>query len=585
MRAPLRLRFLVHRAQLWTLASVAGLASGAPAFQSVFCSNPPVGPDVICGDVSNAANYNISGNMDAVALGTTSCNVGSALLNWFSGTINHPLMGGQVYKYQEVSGSGRFESLGQSWLKHAFTALQGTTCCTNCAPSGSGSLLGIGCSDPYGGSLNGSQGSLGPKYQANPHTGQYVATPTHPTGGNNGRIQMLLSELAPSSATVRYFGEMTYVALDDARANNSDNNISWREFTVAEGTTTAGYNFTAFGSTVRKQAGIYAWQVADPQVQIFEVSVPEDSSAPYDGEAKVFLGARVTDLGNGTWHYEYLLYNQNSERAIGRVQVPCAFAATVTNIGFRDVPYLGGDGLAGVDRDGTDWAGAHAGGFVTWATTPFATNPNSNALRWESSYNFRFDANVAPVVGDITLTQYQVVNDVVISGVPVPDPNVLFEAFCFGDGTQADHATPCPCGNNGAPGRGCGHSFDAGGAALDASGDPHIDTVVLHSSFTPASAFTMFLQHELPDDRIFHDGTLCAGGTLIRLRGRGAVAGEAWFPNSAFPNDATLTLSQRGNVTPGQGQRRYYSAWYRNASTSFCPPATANVTNGFVIDW
>ena len=68
-----------------------------------------------------------------------------------------------------------------------------------------------------------------------------------------------------------------------------------------------------------------------------------------------------------------------------------------------------------------------------------------------------------------------------------------------------------------------------------------------------------------------------------RLRGRAASGGQASFPNPVW--DSTITLSQRGGVFPGQGVRRYYSAWYRNASTSFCPPATANVSNGIYVDW
>jgi len=159
-------------------------------------------------------------------------------------------------------------------------------------------------------------------------------------------------------------------------------------------------------------------------------------------------------------------------------------------------------------------------------------------------------------------------------------------AFCAGDGTQTDHTTTCPCGNDATtPGNGCGHSFDPGGANLSWTGIPANDDVVLGSSLTPVSSFTLFMQHDTPADAVFHDGVICAGGTLVRLRGRNAVAGAATFPNTNFPNDATLTLSQRGQVIVGSGAVRFYSAFYRNASTTFCPPATANVTNGVQITW
>ena len=114
--------------------------------------------------------------------------------------------------------------------------------------------------------------------------------------------------------------------------------------------------------------------------------------------------------------------------------------------------------------------------------------------------------------------------------------------------------------------------------------DPAVN-VVLTTGFTPATSFTLMMQHDAAGDQVFHDGVLCAGGSLIRLRGRAAVAGSMSFPDSNFANDQTLTLSQRGQVVVGSGVRRYYAGWYRNASTTFCPPATANVTNGFLIDW
>ena len=48
----------------------------------------------------------------------------------------------------------RFEQVGQSNVKHAFTALQNNICGFGCQSSGTGTLLGAGCSDPYSASLN-----------------------------------------------------------------------------------------------------------------------------------------------------------------------------------------------------------------------------------------------------------------------------------------------------------------------------------------------------------------------------------------------------------------------------------------------
>lgn len=157
--------------------------------------------------------------------------------------------------------------------------------------------------------------------------------------------------------------------------------------------------------------------------------------------------------------------------------------------------------------------------------------------------------------------------------------------FCAGDGSLVDHTTACPCGNTGAAGHGCGHSFDPNGARLEATGSRSADDVVLHSSHTPHASFVLFVQHDARDDRTFHDGTLCAGGHLVRLRGRTAVLGLAQFPDPAFASDASISLSQRGGVTLGSGALRYYAAWYRNAAPTYCPPASSNVSNGWQILW
>jgi len=173
-------------------------------------------------------------------------------------------------------------------------------------------------------------------------------------------------------------------------------------------------------------------------------------------------------------------------------------------------------------------------------------------------------------------------------------------AFCTNGSLGSDHSTTCPCANAGTdPQAGCAHSFSAAGAALIATGSRAADTlpnqpaqVVLIASNAPSTAFTLFMQHSAAGEQVFHDGVVCVDtGTLLRLRGRnagagqGQPAGQAVFPNNLFANDSTLTLSQRGGVLPGSGLTRFYAGFYRNASTTFCPPATANVTNGYAITW
>lgn len=152
--------------------------------------------------------------------------------------------------------------------------------------------------------------------------------------------------------------------------------------------------------------------------------------------------------------------------------------------------------------------------------------------------------------------------------------------FCFGDGAFADHTTPCPCGNSGATGNGCASSTNPSGAHLDSTGWMNPDTVVLHGSGMPSSSLCVYVQMDGLGDGVNGDGVLCAGGNLVRLRQKSNVGGA-----SEFPQVGDVSVSTRGHVTPGSGDRRYYHVYYRNAAATFCPPSTFNVTNGLIVDW
>ena len=52
---------------------------------------------------------------------------------------------------------------------------------------------------------------------------------------------------------------------------------------------------------------------------------------------------------------------------------------------------------------------------------------------------------------------------------------------------------------------------------------------------------------------------------------------------SSYPVGADQTVSVRGGAVAGQ--TLYYQAFYRNAAPAFCPPGTANYTNGIAVVW
>ncbi|MBX3395661.1 MAG: PQQ-dependent sugar dehydrogenase [Phycisphaerae bacterium] len=368
---------------------------GEPRGGPSWACNGNVGPDVIVGElVGDSGNsayqvtaVNIGGNVyvDAFAVGTTSCNIGTQPLSWLDNGASgnetrHPVIGQNFFRLS----NGRFEHIGQSWLKHGFFALQGTACCTSCSPQNGEVALGVGCSDPYSASRNGGQSGAGPKYQVNPTTGVHqhpIANPSY-SGTIARRLQVYLSDLEDPNAL--YFVEGQYVTADDAAAGNNNNNASYRRVLISG--TGNDRTFVLTGATQRAQAGIRAWRDNDPAVVEADVQVPNDGL--------YIIAAKATDLGDGYYRYEYAVQNLNSERGADSFSIPVTIGGTVRNVGFHDVPYHSGDGIGNVNRDGTDWVPSYAGNTMTW--TMVNVGANSNALRWGTLYNFRFETNVQP---------------------------------------------------------------------------------------------------------------------------------------------------------------------------------------------
>jgi len=236
-----------------------------------------------------------------------------------------------------------------------------------------------------------------------------------------------VSELEVSNGTgdlsvTRYFGEGQYVSADDAQASpsagNKNNNASYRPLSVSGGGT--AWTFAAIGSVQRQQAGIQAWADTDTTASIPNIItrvVETDVVTPEDGgrTGLVLLAAQATKVVSGKWRFEYAVQNLNSDRSIYSLTVPVSNYASIENIGFRDVGYWDGDGINSVTTDGTDWPGVRGDGAISWTVVQdYTANPNGNAIRWATMYNFRFDCDVGPEfshgdvsLGDIKLDQFK----------------------------------------------------------------------------------------------------------------------------------------------------------------------------------
>ncbi|MEO8042004.1 MAG: hypothetical protein ABI646_05255, partial [Acidobacteriota bacterium] len=364
------------------------------------------GPDVVVGDLSGLAQFGASaGTQVGLAVGTDSCNFGVENLHWFANPDNdHPVIPQNLYRMSGgATNNDRFEQVGQSSVKHAFTALTNNICNLGCNGVG-GTNLGSGCSDPYSASLN-SGPNLGSRAWINPYTGAYPrndsATPNNSHTGHThvGPSHRILTEIADLNTALNpgatYYAESQYVTPHEYAwcqthpgECNMNNNVSYRRYSVSG--TGSPFSFAAVGSTVRTKTALTAWTGA---------SVVDINPAPgVDGIGAV--GYKVTNPSPGVWHYEYAIYNQNIDRGIQSFSVPVGAGVTVSNVGFHAPPQQPGwsaDGTAGnAGFSSTPWTQTQLEGGLMWGTESLAQNPNANAIRWGTMYNIRFDSNRPP---------------------------------------------------------------------------------------------------------------------------------------------------------------------------------------------
>ena len=364
--------------------------------QSSTASVTAVGPDVTFCQLYGLGQYGRLGSVVGLAIATTSWNVGNLDLRWWAAPDEeHPYIVSNLYRLH----NDRLEQIGQSWIKHGFFALADTQCGGTChyePGHGVGNWLGQGCTDTYDASLNAMQSGLGPRQEVNPWTGQWTYAGSHISSGHshNGiqhRLQVRDNDLSSINFPgALFFAEAYYVHLDDVNVMNS---ASWKAVPVSGPSVGGVWSFGMSGASTPPNIGfaIDTWTGAAQTLLAQEIPVVENASP--DGRG--ILSAKATNLGGGTWHYEYALLNIDMHRKVGAFVVPIDSATTVTNVRFHapdshDESY---DNVAWSSGSTSDCLGA-AAWCLKWTTV-------NNPVRWGTLYNFRFDANVPPADGPL----------------------------------------------------------------------------------------------------------------------------------------------------------------------------------------
>jgi hypothetical protein len=552
------------------------------------------GPDVIVGDLPSMVQSQagvVNGRV-GLAIATTSCNAGVVNLNWFQmPDTDHPVIPQNLYR-MSADGS-RFEHIGHGWLKHAFTALTQNICGLGCNGVG-GSRLGSGCSDPYSTGLNGSQTGIGSRAWVNPFTGVFPSTANNHSGHTHDvtshRVLVNVSDLdTTQNAGAQYFGEAQYVTPHEyawCQSNpgqcNMYNNVAYRRFNVS-GTT--GFTFSPAAATVRERSAMYAWTGAT--IKQFE-PVPGQ-----DGVGQIAF--KVTGPTDGVYHYEYVVYNMNLDRSVQSFAVPVGCGVQLTNVGFKAPPNHPGslnDGtLNNAGYSNTPWTPTQSSGAITWATETFAQNQNANAIRWGTSYTFRFDSTEAPVEGQATVGFFktgQPINvNVMAPGAPCAPLQLASVVSRKTHGSEGAFDIDMPLAGGGVESRNSGgnHTFvftfsnslasgsaSAIGATVASSAISGNTLIVTLSNVSDASRPTITVAQvtdrfgqTMPDTSVAAaflvgdvngDGTVNTADTLITRNRSGQSATTATFRSDVNADgtisagDALLVRNRSGNSLP-----------------------------------
>jgi hypothetical protein len=210
-----------------------------------------------------------------------------------------------------------------------------------------------------------------------------------------------------------FFATTNYLAADDSSAGNGLNNVSYRQINISMlGPASVSIGLVPGVATVRQKNALEAWRDAHADVVLQNYDVANDG--------RIVTACRVIPEA-GQFRYEYAIYNLNSQRAVGALRIPLG-GATVSDIDFHAVLSHSGEPYSNAP-----WTPAVSAAEIAWSTESFGVNPNANAIRWDTTYNFRFVSPLAPTSGPVLVSLFEpgTPSDFVVS-LLTPSLSVLF---------------------------------------------------------------------------------------------------------------------------------------------------------------
>ncbi|OUU24235.1 MAG: hypothetical protein CBC13_03900 [Planctomycetia bacterium TMED53] len=352
-------------------------------------STPASGQDLIIGNANNVVQVAREGSIASFGMESVICNGGTDPLHWYANPDpRHPMMIFNMFRVDE----DRIIQIGGSWAKHGWSSAQADACGFGCDPSPTNQETGIGCSDTYGAAGNAAQINMGPRSEIEPWTGaftwdgSFMSQDTGPWDGIEERLSVEDSDLDPQQNPGSQFLAEVYV-IQPADVDPFSNH-AWEPISVSGspgGTWNIDMTAPAINSPVQD-----AW----PGAEVITVSPPGI------GDGHLYLASKVTDLGNGTWQYEYALYNLNYGAAIGAYEIPLPLGVEIS------APYFYSPLTRSPFYSDTPWEFFRSDTHLRWQTREESAGSAANPLRWGWLYNFGFIADIAPVQAEVTMESH-----------------------------------------------------------------------------------------------------------------------------------------------------------------------------------
>jgi hypothetical protein len=412
------------------LLSFAALASSLAAQ-----SNTVVGLD---GRLTNITDLHYWGRRGAaypggqvgMSMQNEMCNPGTVQIPW-QATMqpNHPKFG---FLLCRVVG-GRIEQINDwSYVKHAFTSVNGSGPCGTCQSTGGlgGTVMGIHCSDAYGSGNNGDRFYLGPPDEIDPWLGTWNPVGSYFDHGDPNvggaaatdgvrsltstqiavfdavKNRMTVNETDLITPGAQYFYGIQLIHQGEAVANRGDN--------LASRGTTPSWNGTSWSFP----DNVDPFQLGSILTRWPGADVQNGQNGNDDG--RFFVASKVTPLGGSNYHYEYAVHDVDNNRGAATFRIPIAASATASNFTFRDIDA----------NPLNNWTSARVGNEIVF------TAPAGNPLNWDMIFNFGFDATFPPGSGAATLDEARVGPGAlsVTVGAKVPSGSTFAQVTSTGNG-------------------------------------------------------------------------------------------------------------------------------------------------------